>query len=226
MTITEEWTDIEGFEGLYSVSNTGKILSKHNGRKLLKPINHSGGYLYVNLYDGVGCTREYIHRIVAKHFIRPPAEGEEVNHIDGIKHNNKVSNLEWVTSLENARHASENGLLGYLTSINKYSLEGEYLSTYSSIADASRITGIGYSAIRNAVRGTHRSSGGYLWRRNNGELSSIDLGGETISGTINNETRIVQKSLEGVVLGHFKSLKETSSVTGIGYSAISKCLTG
>lgn len=226
MNFTETWRNIEGFGGLYLVSSAGRVMSNHHGSKLMKPIKQSGGYLYVNLYNADGCKRDYIHRLVALHFIGDPNEGDAVNHIDGDKRNNDYRNLEWVTPLENARHAAENDLLGSLTSVNQYTLEGKFIVTYSSIAKASNETGIGYSALRNAVRGTHKSSGGYLWRRNEGALSDLELGLEKISGTKNNETKVIRKSADGVVLQQYKSLREASDSTGIGYSAISKCLSG
>lgn len=110
----EEWKDIKGFEGMYRISNTGKIQSlarvvpvthRHIKAKLLKPYPNHRGYLLVLLSkDGI-YHRLIVHRLVASHFIDNPLAKAEVNHIDGNKQNNYTENLEWVTRTENAQHA-------------------------------------------------------------------------------------------------------------------------
>lgn len=112
----EIWKPIKNYEGLYEVSNLGKVksLSKRKGfiettDIVLKPRNIKG-YLSVHL-SKKGITKNLlIHRLVALAFIPNPEDKPEVNHIDGNKKNNCVSNLEWVTKSENDLHAYKLGL--------------------------------------------------------------------------------------------------------------------
>ena len=120
--MNEIWKDIEGYEGTYQVSNTGKVkriktlIKCKNGHNFtLKEhyiyLNDKGGnYLTVNLNKENKTKRFYVHRLVAKAFIENVNNKSEVNHIDGNKHNNKVKNLEWVTRSENLKHAWDNEL--------------------------------------------------------------------------------------------------------------------
>ena len=115
----EEWRDIPGYKGLYQVSNLGRIKSlidkKYdlnekvvkiiNREKMLKQNLTKKGYCNVKLYkNGKGKTYK-IHRLVAKTFIPNPENKPQVNHIDGNKQNNCVSNLEWNTNEENFNNA-------------------------------------------------------------------------------------------------------------------------
>ena len=115
----EEWRDIPGYEGLYQVSNLGRIRSlidkKYdlnekvvkiiNREKMLKQNLTKKGYCNVKLYkNGKGETYK-IHRLVAETFIPNPENKPQVNHIDGNKQNNCVSNLEWNTNEENFNNA-------------------------------------------------------------------------------------------------------------------------
>ena len=112
----ETWKDIKGYEGLYQVSDSGRVRSVDRVEKcgtfvrkrkgiILKEIINRGGYCQVNLTkDGVGHTKE-IHRIVATAFIPNPLGLPQVNHIDCDKTNNSIDNLEWVTVDENTAHA-------------------------------------------------------------------------------------------------------------------------
>ncbi|KHS77025.1 hypothetical protein QT13_01935 [Pectobacterium brasiliense] len=110
--------DIPGYEGIYSITPEGKVWSNERvdsfGRqvkgKWLKPAIHTKGYMQVTLFsDGVRRVQT-IHRLVAKTFIPNPKGKLEVNHINGIKLDNRVENLEWATSTDNNRHALFTGL--------------------------------------------------------------------------------------------------------------------
>lgn len=121
----EEWRDIAGFEGEYQVSNFGRVRSldrairhkdahggyaifKYHGR-LIKPVKTTEGYMAVPLGRLNPCNR--VHQLVAKAFIPFMPDKNMINHIDGDKTNNNVSNLEWCNNRENQLHASR--ILGH-----------------------------------------------------------------------------------------------------------------
>lgn len=108
----ELFRNIEGYEGLYQVSNLGRVRSfkVYKGGKVLTLVQRKG-YITVTLCKN-GKSKIYsVHRLVAEAFIPNPDSMREVNHIDGNKLNNDVSNLEWCTHLENMRHAFKSGLI-------------------------------------------------------------------------------------------------------------------
>lgn len=106
---------IEGYENYY-ISDDGKVFStKYKESRELSPNKDRRGYLYINLCKNGKYKSKSIHRLVAKHFLDNYSEQLEVNHKDGIKTNNNVSNLEMVTRTENIRHAVKNGLHKSLT---------------------------------------------------------------------------------------------------------------
>ena len=118
----EEWRDVKGFEGLYQVSNAGdirsvpRILTLKCGRKrrykgvTLAKARDSKGYLTAHLTDGKSNKSVRFHRVVAETFIPNPEGLPQVNHIDGDKENNAVSNLEWCSDEYNKAHAEKHGL--------------------------------------------------------------------------------------------------------------------
>lgn len=109
----EEWRAIEGYDGLYEVSNTGKVRSNnylgHGKQKELSQWNN-GGYLRVTMRENGKSIKRLVHRLVAEAFILNPENKPEVNHKDGNKLNNNVDNLEWSTRKENLDHADATGL--------------------------------------------------------------------------------------------------------------------
>ena len=135
-----EWRNIKGYDGCYKVSSDGRIKStKRTVDRILKP-SVSSGYLYVNLCKGGSYKPHRIHRIVADEFLGDHCGKMEVNHKDGNKFNNCVSNLEWCTHKENIKHAVDHGLFSHiLTSddvdcIRDYYKNGGSL-TYRDMAD-------------------------------------------------------------------------------------------
>ena len=118
-TFNEEWKDIPGYEGLYQVSNVGRVRSKprkvHNYTKpgrVLKQYRNISGYLYLSLIDAEGkrSKHSYVHRLVALAFVDNPNGLTQVNHKNFDKEDNRTENLEWVTPQENILHFREGKL--------------------------------------------------------------------------------------------------------------------
>lgn len=103
----EIWRDVVGYEGVYEVSDYGRVRSKE---KYLKQTN-SKGYKSVTLKKDENRRQYRVHRLVGFAFIPNPDNKPYINHIDGVKDNNKVENLEWCTQKENIRHAIDTGLM-------------------------------------------------------------------------------------------------------------------
>lgn len=159
--IKEEWKDIKNYEGLYQVSNLGKVKSlertKSNGKGLVKIKERiltqnitNWGYYRVALYKNG--TRKYykVHRLVAEAFISNPNNKEQVNHIDGNKLNNNVDNLEWNTRIENMNHTRVNGLCGNNMNSNYILLkddDGEIISQYDGKSKLANIINVNNGKI-------------------------------------------------------------------------------
>jgi len=114
----EIFKDIEGTQGDYQISNFGNVKSLRRLKKFKKGIArvfkgsiNTKGYPTVCIYVNGEFKTTRIHRLVAKSFIPNPENKPEVNHIDGVKTNNNVFNLEWVTGSENVLHAYKNNLM-------------------------------------------------------------------------------------------------------------------
>lgn len=107
----EIWKDIQGFEGYYEISNTGKVRStSYKGTRILKPAKLKNGYLNVILCINQVKTHKNIHRLVAEAFLPNPNNYATVNHKDKNKENNNIENLEWLSVEENNRYSNKNML--------------------------------------------------------------------------------------------------------------------
>ncbi len=107
--------DIAGYEGLYAITDDGNVWSHIRG-KWLSPWTHSKGYKHVEL-QGKPCK---VHRLVAQSFLSNDSNLPQVNHIDGDKANNEVSNLEWCDNSHNVKHAWDNGLMYVSEKLNEW----------------------------------------------------------------------------------------------------------
>jgi hypothetical protein len=148
------WRSLKGVVAngdYYEVSDTGLVRNTISN-KYLKPRTKREYPQVVLCFEGG--RRDYnIHRLVALTFLPTKAHGLQVNHIDGNKANNKITNLEWVTPRENTAHAFASGLRSearhaenmkkaHAKPVTQYDLLGNVLNVYESAADASRITGV------------------------------------------------------------------------------------
>ena len=107
----EIWKEIKGYDGHYFVSDLGRIKSfKKNKAIILKACKNTDGYLHVRLSKDGKFKTFRVHRLVAIAFIKNNLKKETVNHINGIKDDNRLENLEWNTRSENMQHAVDTGL--------------------------------------------------------------------------------------------------------------------
>lgn len=154
----EIWKDINKHPN-YKISNFGRI-SKNN-------------YLvsqYIYVYPRVSLKKKtyLVHRLLAMTFIPNLNNLPVVNHKDGNKENNLLSNLEWISYSENIQHANDNGLIKYKKAqkIDQYTLEGEYIKTWPSISKAGKGLNISKYTIIQCLRGVFSTAGLYLWKYN------------------------------------------------------------
>ena len=160
--MTETWKAISGYEGLYEVSDLGRVKSLNYNRtgmeNILKPGTNHKGYLHVSLYKDGHVKTVKVHRLVAESFIPNPQGLETVNHKDEVKTNNTVTNLEWMSRADNKRYSANKPV----QMLDKST--GELLATLPSTMEASRITGINQVDICICCNGKLKSAGGYIWR--------------------------------------------------------------
>jgi len=178
----EVWFDIIGYDGFYKLSSFQRIKSLKRtiiraGRmavipeKILKQ-NFDGEYLRLSLYRNGIINLTAVHRIVAIQFIPNPLKKKDVNHINGIKIDNRVENLEWMTRSENIKHAYENGLshsykgADHVKSkwVIQCDLYGNEMAQFGSQHEASRMTGISQTSISSCCLGKLKSAGGFKWK--------------------------------------------------------------
>lgn len=166
----ENWKAIAGYESRYEVSTGGKVRClnfNHTGKpRILKLRKRRDGYLLVDLCKDGNRKSTYVHRLVAEAFIPNPQNLDTVNHRDEDKTNNNVSNLEWMTLLDNNRYGTHDKRVAEARSkqVKQLDKRGNLLATYPSMREAERRTGIAASHIAKCCLGRRKSAGGYVWK--------------------------------------------------------------
>lgn len=164
---------ITDFKDYYITENGTVISTKHGKTTELTPVLCKGtGYFLVTLVkEGNVRKNKRIHRLLAEAYIPNPENKPQVNHIDGVKTNNQLSNLEWSTSQENSQHAVDMGLTSYDTTkviVEQYLPdETTFVAEHESLHQAGRTTGIAWQNISKVVRGIRRKAGGFHWKYKN-----------------------------------------------------------
>lgn len=154
----EEWQDIAGYEGLYQVSNLGRVKSlnyKRTGKEIILVPGNCRGYLFVTLYKNGKVKSYYLHRLVGQAFLENPDNSPEVNHIDQNKQNNCISNLEWCSSKYNNRYSNAKKVGCFK--------DGKLIKKYDAIADVEK-EGFYQSNVIRCCQGKRKSAGGYHWQ--------------------------------------------------------------
>lgn len=159
----EIWKEIDGTNGKYLVSNFGR------SARVLKIAKGTTGYNHFRPTINGRKKTGYLHRQIAKAFIPNPKNLPVVNHRDGNKLNNKVSNLEWTTASENTKHAFRLGLMRgisfprpWMRKVVLSSKDGTS-KIFPSITEACRILGISRTSIENCLKGRSKTAGKYKW---------------------------------------------------------------
>ena len=160
--MNEIFIDIKGYEGIYQVSNLGRI--RNSRGKILKPNKDHKGYMLIYLYkDGKRKTHK-VHRLVAIAFIPNPENKKTVNHKDEVKTNNHVDNLEWMTTAENNSYGTRTERAASAKKIKIKCIELDKI--FDSAADAARWLGIdnGRSNITKCCKGQYKYAYNYHWQ--------------------------------------------------------------
>lgn len=185
----ETFIPIKGYNGLYKVSNRGRIKSldkmvKHpagclrlfKGRIMKQTLNNQG-YYYVDLTKNYTRRRYYVHRLVAINFINNNKNKPEVNHINGKPTNNNLKNLEWVTRVENQRHSWEKlnrkpNRLGFtgkrhknVKKVLQIDKDKNIIKTWYGARDAGR-NGFNHACIYDCCHGRQNTHKGFYWKFN------------------------------------------------------------
>lgn len=239
--MTEEmWKDIKGFEGKYQVSSEGRVKSlarkfvdnfghKQNIKeRILKVRTNIQGYKKVTIYDIYGKRKSLsVHRLVCEAFHPNPDNKPEVNHIDEDKSNNRACNLEWVTSKENCNHGTRIERISKTKRkpVAQYTLDGELVRIWESVAEVSRQNGFDSSTISKVARGKEKKAYNHLWKyiiseENNNCETEVKREVKDLSKPV------AQLTLNGELLRVYKSTHDAGRQTGFDYRSIGRAALG
>ncbi|MCR5524688.1 MAG: HNH endonuclease [Lactobacillus sp.] len=220
----EIWKDIQGYEGLYQISDFGRVKSLYKQSMILKPQINNRGYYFVMLYKNGKYHHALVHRLVATAFIPNKDNLTQVNHKDEDKSNNSVSNLEWCTNLYNNLYRGKAKKTGIKEGkpVVQYTLDGKLIKIWKSAREAEKA---GYQArhISDCCRGVAKTHSKYLWRFANGKQTPRQIN-PFVKRRFTNRSdlskAVGQYDLEGNLIKIWPSSREASR-NGFNHASIS-----
>lgn len=213
---------ISPYSDYYMVSNLGNVKNISSNR-ILKQSKTKDGYLMVVMCVNGKTKTLTVHRLVAMSFIENPNNLPQVNHIDGNKKNNNVSNIEWCTAKQNMHHAVKSGLFEKRTGIRpvyQFSLDGKFIKKWESGMEASHYLGKKEQSIYKCCNNVMHSAHGFYWSYSpkfNRKLSNKEW---------YHNNGVIQYDLNGNELKRFDSIKQAADEVGVSPVRICCCCRG
>lgn len=180
----EIWKDIKGYEGLYQVSNLGRVKRtmfkncyvEKKQEKILKLKSDKDGYKQTTLFKNGKRMYFRVHRLVANAFLPNPNNYPIINHKDQNTSNNNVLNLEWCTFVYNNNYKNRNEKIR--KKVNQYDLQGNFIKTWNSVRDAGIFAKVHPGNITRCCKCEIKSSGGYKWKYYKQDVSNSKEGSD------------------------------------------------
>lgn len=223
----EIWKDIEGYEGLYQVSNQGRVKSLNRKvanamfsvkEHIVKEADNGRGYKFVSLWENNKEKKYYIHRLVALTFIPNPNGYKYINHKDEDKSNNHVYNLEWCTAKYNCNYGNHKKKLieSYIANgnnrpIDVYDMSGRFIKTYDCSNEVCKELGIGRRVLYLSCQGVTKSCKGYRFAFHGEPLKSY----EKCKGPLK-VVHVFKYDSEGYLVSWYNSIRDAERDNGMG----------
>lgn len=237
----EEFRDVIGFEGLYQIGEYGTVVSLDRinnygkfvkGRTMIKNLNYKGYEVVCLSKDNKKKTCS-VHRLIAEAFIPNPYNKPQIDHINGIRNDNRVENLRWCTAKENTnfelaytnrcKSVPKLDKSPYSRRVGKYSVNNEYICSYNSLTEAKEDTGCSVSKISAVCRGERKASGGFIWKFESEAKAKVQSPYREIKKGHN---AILQYTLKMEYITQYESIIDASRKTGISATCIRKNVNG
>ena len=232
----EVWRPVKGFEGLYEVSDQGRVRSldrwivAKNGQTYLKrgqmlkqTFNRGKGYYGISLSNG---HREYtsyeVHRLVALHFVEGYQPGLVVNHKNEIKTDNRAINLEWCTYQYNLTYSDV--IAWKRKPVYQYDLQGNFIAKHKCCAEVEKMLGTYEGAMVHVMYESKRGEWkNYLWSF---EERTKEQWHDILKAHKSSRRRIAQCSEDGTEIARFSTMAKASEKFGVSVSALWSCCNG
>lgn len=214
----QEWRIIPNYPE-YAVSNIGNVATIKTNK--LRSLSDHKGYKQCMLRKNGKAYNRFVHRLVASAFLPAPEEGQVIDHINGIRNDNRVENLRWCSITDNLHFPLAKQHREHLQKpCCQYNLDGSFVSKFNSSFEAGDKTGIACGSIDNCCKGKQLSAGGYQWRYSN---SSDNI--EPVRSS-KRKVGVAQYGEDNTLIATYSSCREAARENNLTVQVISECING